>query len=76
MKNITVSVDEDVLAKVRQIAADQKTTINALVRDYLTSVASREDRWNKAVQQMEALAAKSTMVVGPRNWTRDDVHER
>ena len=76
MKNITLSVDEAILDKVRRIAADQKTTVNALVREYLTSVASREDRWAEAVRQMEALAAQSKMVVGSRNWTRDDIHER
>jgi hypothetical protein len=76
MKNITLSVDEAVLDKVRRIAADQKTTVNALVREYLTSVASREDRWAEAVRQMEVLAAQSKMVVGSRNWMRDDIHER
>ncbi len=76
MKNITLSVDEAILDKVRRIAADQKTTVNALVREYLTSVALREDRWAEAVRQMEALAAKSTMVVGSRDWSRDDIHER
>jgi hypothetical protein len=76
MKNITLSVDDAVLEKVRQIAAIQKTTVNALVRDYLTSVASREARWAEAVRQMQELAAQSNMVVGPRDWLRDDVHER
>lgn len=76
MKNITLSVDDAVLEKVRKIAADQKTTVNALVRDYLTSIASREDRWADAVRQMQELASTSNMVVGPRDWSRDDVHER
>lgn len=76
MKNITLSVDDAVLDKVRRIAADRKTTVNALVREYLTSVASREDRWAEAVRQMEVLAAQSKMTVGSRNWTRDDIHER
>ena len=76
MKNITLSLDEDVLAKVRRIAAEEKTTVNAIVRDHLTSIATREDRWSAAVRQMEALAKKSKMVVGKRDWTRDDVHER
>lgn len=76
MKNITLSVDEAVLEKVRLIAAVQKTTVNALVRDYLTNIAMREDRWAEAVRQMEELASRSQMVVGTRDWLRDDVHER
>ena len=76
MKNITLSIDEDVLVKVRLIAEEQKTTINSLVRDFLTSVATRDDRWADADKQMESLAGQSTMVVGPQTWTRDDLHER
>ena len=75
MKNITLSVDEGVLERVRVIAANHKTTVNALVRNYLISLASREDRWAEAVAKMEQLAAQSNMVVGSRDWTRDDVHE-
>ena len=35
MKNITLAVDEDVLDRVRVIAAERKTTVNGLVREYL-----------------------------------------
>ena len=38
--NITLSIDEEIMKKVRKIAIDKDTTLTAMVRDYLTRVAS------------------------------------
>jgi predicted nucleic acid-binding protein len=38
-KNITFAIDEEVLDRVRVIAAQQKTTVNAMVRAFLTETA-------------------------------------
>ena len=48
MKNITLRVDENVLAAVRRHAAERKSTVNALVCDYLASLAAHEDRTKRA----------------------------
>ncbi len=48
MKNMTLSVDENVLAAVRRHAAERNSTINALVREYLTNFAAHKDRANRA----------------------------
>jgi hypothetical protein len=37
MTNITLSVDEQIVKKVRKIAIDQNTTLTAMVREYLQS---------------------------------------
>jgi plasmid stability protein len=44
MKNITLNVDEDVLSAVRRHAAEHNSTVNALVREYLTNLAAQENR--------------------------------
>lgn len=44
MKNITLSVDENVLATVRRHAAERNSTVNALVREYLAGLPAHEDR--------------------------------
>ena len=44
MKNITLAIDEDVLAKVRRLAAAKDTTVNGLVRQHLTHLAEQDDR--------------------------------
>lgn len=40
--NITLSVDEEIVKKVRKMAIDRDTTLTAMVRDYLTSVAAEQ----------------------------------
>ena len=39
MKNITLAIEDEVLDKVRVVAAEKRTTVNALVREYLTELA-------------------------------------
>jgi len=42
MPNITLSVDVDIIKKVRKIAIDKNTTLTAMIREFLTSVAARD----------------------------------
>jgi hypothetical protein len=42
MPNITLSVQEDVIKKVRKIALDRNTTLTSMVRKFLCSVAARD----------------------------------
>jgi len=77
MKNITLAVDENVLAKVRRAAARKDTTVNALVRDYLTRLAEQDDRAANARQELVELAKRSTWNPGPGwKWNREDIYDR
>ena len=76
MKNITLSVDEKVLAAVRQHAAARSTSVNQLVRDYLGEIAQRENRARNARRRLRALSDRSTANIGRASWTRDELHER
>jgi len=76
MKNITLSVDEKVLAAVRQHAAARSTSINQLVRDYLGEIARREDRARKARRRLRSLSNRSAARIGRISWTREELHER
>ncbi len=40
MKNVTLAVEEEVLAAVRKYASARNTTVNGLVREYLTRLAT------------------------------------
>ena len=44
MANLTLSVDDDVLEEARKTAARSGTTVNAIVRDQLANLASRDAR--------------------------------
>ncbi len=76
MKNITLSVDETVLRTVRLYAAERGSTVNALVREFLTGLANREDRTRKARQRIMELSRRSQANIGSRSWTREELHER
>jgi len=77
MKNITLSVDDEVIKKVRKIAIDKDTTLTQMVRDYLHSVAEREvSVKRKALQELERTFEQYSGSLGPMNWTRDDWYER
>lgn len=76
MKNITLSIDEGTLREARKYAAERNTTVNAMVREFLTDVAGREARVKEAVKRLAALSEEANLKVGSRSWTRDDLHER
>ena len=77
MPNITLSVDDEIIKKVRKIAIDQNTTLTAMVRDFLRSVAERgAPEAERAVRNLEASFAKYGRDMGPRTWRREELHER
>jgi hypothetical protein len=77
MANITLSVDDNVLQEVRQIAARKKTSVNALVRDHLTRLADQEGRQATARKRLLELADSSTGRMGPDwKWNREETYDR
>jgi hypothetical protein len=76
MKNITLSVDENVLATVRRRAAERNSTVNALVRDYLTRLAAHDTRANRARARLRQLSKESQARLGKITWSREQLHDR
>jgi hypothetical protein len=75
-KNITLAIDEDVLADVRLYAAQNNTTVNAIVRSSLESLAERVRRQQSEWDALFALTDEAGARVGPRTWSRDDAYDR
>ena len=73
--NITLNIDEEILKKVRKIAIDRDTTLTALVRDYLTWLAQGDapDR-QRHIALLDDSFQRISRDMGPRNWSRDDIH--
>ena len=76
MKNITLSVEDDVLATVRRLAAERNSTVNALVREYLTNLAAHDSRAKRARARLRQLSAQTNGRLGKKTWSRDDLHDR
>ena len=75
MKNVTLAIDEEVLRAARRYAANRDTTVNALVRDYLTSLVAFEEKAAKARERLVELSETSEGRMGSWKWKRGDAYE-
>jgi len=76
MKNVTIALDDSLLREARRIAADRSTSLNAMIREFLEELSQRESRAVKARRRIVELCRESQARVGPRTWSRDELHER
>jgi hypothetical protein len=76
MKNITLAIDEDVLAQARTFAKARGTTVNALVREHLVQLVEQQRRRDAARKGLIELMAKSKARTGPGyRWHREELYE-
>jgi plasmid stability protein len=76
MSNITLNVPDDLLDEVRVVAAKRKTTVNAMVRDFLSEVAQSESALERRRKKLRELSEKSKGELGPITWKREDLYDR
>jgi plasmid stability protein len=74
MADLTVSIDENLLERVRIRALEQDTSVDALVRDYLERLAGQTQP-RESISALLALAERSASGSGPtgRTWKRDEL---
>lgn len=77
MPNITLSVEKEVIKKVRKIAIDRDTTLTAMVRDFLRSVASRDlQEKERYAQTLSETFIRCSRDMGKRTWKREELYDR
>lgn len=76
MRNLTLAIEDEVLEAARRLALERGTTVNQLVRDHLADLVTREDRRRTAAKRLKRAMREHLVEVGPRTWTREDLHER
>lgn len=59
-KNVTLSVDEGLLAKFRLLAAERQTSVNALIRQHMEEATGLAERRKQAIARMVELANASS----------------
>ncbi len=74
--NLTISIDDDVLEHARIRAIREKTSVNAVVREYLHAYAGIDRQRADACDSLLALSESSGSRRGGAVWTRSDLHER
>ena len=78
MKNITVSVPDEVYRAARVAAAERGTSVSALVRDYLRSVSDRDgdDAFELARRRRQEIIDGIEYFSASENVPRDELYER
>ena len=77
--NVTLAINDELVKKVRKIAADRDTTLTAMVRDYLLTMANEDAASGRKQLEREALERTFREIkirMGERSWTRQDLYER
>ncbi len=77
MANVTMTLDDEIIKKVKKIAVEKNTTLTGIIRDYLTRLAKREDqRTEEVIDELSAVMNGGKVKIGKITWTRDELHER
>ena len=70
-KNITLAIDEDLLAKVRVLAAMKRTSVNEMVREFLTRLVEQERTRDEAREALLRLMETSEGRLGDWRPSRE-----
>jgi hypothetical protein len=76
MKNITVSVDDELYRRARIKAAERETSISALVRRFLVDFASAESPNERLEREERELRDRIDKFSASDRLSRDDLHGR
>ena len=80
MKNITVTVDDDLYYRARVRAAERRSTVSGLVREYLARIVEEESGFDTLQREQNEViarirAAHSGFSAADR-LSRDEAHDR
>lgn len=75
MANLTLAIDDELLLRAREQALREKTSVNALIRNYLSRYVDSHSRRLAALSAFEAVASSVDSASSAR-WSRDSLHQR
>lgn len=73
--NVTFSIDEDTLARAKELASQRGVSLDQLIQDYLAELTSRMSA-EEMIEKLEDLWSRAGGDSGGRAWTREELHER
>jgi plasmid stability protein len=76
MKNMTITLDEEVARWARIRAAEKDTSVSRLVGEMLREKMRGEDAYQAAMQRYLSRRPKKLKKPGTRYPRREDLHER
>jgi CHASE3 domain sensor protein len=69
-KNVTLAIDETLLARARAIAARKNTSVNEIVRNHLEQLVRGEDLLEGALKELRAMSEQTSARLG-KNYRFD-----
>lgn len=77
-RNVTLALPEDLLRRLKLIAAQEDTSISAMLTEALRQLADQEEGYLAAKRGMleDLRRGYNLGTCGKIGWTRDEVHER
>jgi hypothetical protein len=76
VKNVTVSVPDDVYRRARVHAAEDGSSLSALVSDYLRSLSGREEEFSRLQALQEEVMAEIERFRAGDRLGREELHRR
>jgi predicted transcriptional regulator len=79
--NVTLTLPDDLVKRVRKIAVERDTTLAALIREHLQSLAAEPSALppEEKLRRLEAIEKtfdRFQFPVGKIDWKREELHER
>ncbi|HEX3525551.1 MAG TPA: DUF6364 family protein [Thermoanaerobaculia bacterium] len=73
--NLTLSIDEHLVQQARKMAETRGTSLNQLIRDYLTDLTSQSDA-KAEVEELRRLSLDGQGHSQGWKFNREEIHER
>ncbi|HKI85774.1 MAG TPA: DUF6364 family protein [Thermoanaerobaculia bacterium] len=73
--NITLSIDERLVAEARKVARARGTSLNQMIRDELERVTSSQSG-QELLQELEEQWGRGGAQSGGWRWNREELHDR
>ena len=73
--NVTLSIDDEGVERARDLAAQRGTSLNQMIRDYLTRLAADRSP-EELIAELERHWATSGGNSHGERWTREEIHDR
>jgi hypothetical protein len=73
--NVTLSIEEKLLARARELAHERGTSVNQLIRDYLERLTGGSGPAD-VMEQLEQLWSEQSGRSGGWKWNREELYDR
>ena len=72
--NVTLSIDDQTLARARQLAQRRGMSLNEMIRDYLETLTGSDPV--QALEELERLWSEEEGDSGGWKWNREELYDR